>query len=170
MKKILAIIFCLLFFSSCSTAKPLSTSDVAAKYENFVSASVTAETAEDIFQMDAVKNGLSITFSAEEPAELSGLSITETDGEVTVEFEGMAVAFPAEKLPSAAPFLLFCEALETLQAPNAFSVKSQKDGVSVTAKRFSAELDPETAALQTLEFPAEQVRFSLENVVFSVEK
>ena len=170
MKKGLTIFFCLLLFSACSSVKPLSTADVAARYEAFVSASATAETAEDFFQMNVTKNGMSIALFIEEPEELRGLSITETDGEVTAEFEGMTVAFPAEKLPSAAPFLLFCEALETLQAPNAFSVKSQKDGVSVTAKRFSAELDPKTAALQTLEFPAEQVRFSLENVVFSEEK
>ncbi len=148
----------------------MSTADVAARVESFVSASVVVETEEDIFRMNATKNGLSIIFSVEEPEELRGLSITKTDGEVTAEYEEMAVVFPAEKLPSAAPFLLFCEALETLQTPNAFSVKCRRNDVSATAERFSAEFDPETAALQTLEFPAEQVRFSFENVVFSEEK
>lgn len=170
MKRILAVFFCILFFSSCSSVKPMSTADVAARYEAFVSASVTVKTAEDVFRMNVSKNGLSITFSVEEPAELCGLSITKAEDEVTAKFEGMTVAFPVEKLPSAAPFLLFCEALETLQTPNVFSVKSQRNGVSVTAKRFSAELDPETAALQTLDFPAEQARFSFEKVVFSEEK
>lgn len=170
MKKGLTIFFCLLLFSACSSVKPLSTKDVAARYESLVSASVTVETTEDIFRMNVTKNGMSIALFIEEPAELHGLSITKTGDEVTAEFEGMAVAFPAERLPSAAPFLLFCEALEALQTPESFSVKSQKDGVSASAKRFSGKLDPETLALQTLDFPAEQVRFSFENIVFSEEK
>lgn len=166
MKKGLALFFCLLFFSSCSAVKPVSTVDIATRYEGFVSALVTAETVEDVFQINVTKNGMSITFYVEEPEELRGLSITKTEGKATVEFGGMTVAFPAEKLPSAAPFLLLCEALETLQTPKAFSVGSGKGGLSVKTEHFSAALDPETLALQILEFPAEQVRFSFENVVF----
>ncbi len=120
--------------------------------------------------MNATKKGISITFYVEEPEELRGLSITKTEGKAAAEFGGMTVAFPAEKLPSAAPFLLLCEALETLQTPKAFSVRSGKGGLSIETERFSATFDPETLALQMLDFPAEQVRFSFNNVVFSEEK
>ena len=169
MKKALTLLGILLL-SACSAQKPVSTAEIADRFSGDFSAKITVETAEDVFQMEATKTGMSIAFSVTDPPELSGLSTVLEDGRATLSYEGISMDFPTERLPAKAPFLQIGTAFSALQDESAFSVEQRKTGLLVSGDGFSALLEPESLALKELVFPAEKSKMTVGDFVFSGKK
>lgn len=160
MRKIIIFMAVLLIFCGCSKNEKVRADEISKAFKNGFSARVTVLCGEDEIEMTLLKNGTSISFFAEKPAELKGLSIVLFDEHAKVNFEGMELSLQTEKLPEKAPFLLLEKLFKNLENPAEENPSTDENSVLINEKDFFARLSKKDFSAESAIFPEYKTEFS----------
>ena len=166
MRKIIFLFSFLLLFSGCSNSVSVTPQEVAEKYKQDFSASVSAVFGENEAELDITKNSMSIGIFANSPAELSGMGIEIFDEHAKISYNGMEQEIKKDSLPEGTPFLLLEELFEELSDSEDFSLSTENEKIVVKGEGFSAVLSPKDFSLLEAEFPLFETEFSFSNFEF----
>ena len=166
MRKIIFLFSFLLLFSGCSNSVSVTPQEVAEKYKQDFSSSVIAVFGDNRTEMEASKNGMSISVSVNSPAELSGMGIEIFDEHAKIIYEGMEQEIKKDSLPEGTPFLLLEELFEELSDPEEFTLSTESENIVADFGDFSAVLSAEDFSLISAEFPFFETKFTFSNFEF----
>lgn len=167
MKKIIIAAMLILLLCGCSGAAPMSSAEVATKYQGSFSAAARAEFDNIESEIGVEKNPMSISISILSPEELSGMEIEISDEHAKVTYEGMEQELDIDRLPEGTVFLLLDELFEKLSEPDEFTLSTGEEGISVKAEDFSAVLSKEDFSLISADFPFYGAEFFFSEFSFS---
>ena len=166
MRKIIFLFSVLLLLSGCSNSVSVTPQEVAEKYKQDISASVAAVFGENEAELDIVKNGMSISISANSPAELAGMGIEIFDEHAKISYNGMEQEIKKDSLPEGTPFLLLEELFEELSDPEEFVLSTENGKITAEGENFSAVFSPEDLILVEAKFPAFETKFTFSDFEF----
>ena len=166
MRKIILPFVFLFLFSGCSNSVSVTPQEVAEKYKQDFSSSVIAVFGDNRAEMEASKNGMSISISVNSPAELSGMGIEIFDEHAKIIYEGMEQEIKKDSLPEGTPFLLLEELFEELSDPDEFTLSTENENIIAKGEGFSAVLSPEDFSLVSAKFPLFETEFTFSDFVF----
>ena len=166
MRKIILSFVFLFLLSGCSNSVSVTPQEVAERYEQDFSSSVLAVFGDNRAEMEASKNGMSISIFANSPAELSGMGIEIFDEHAKITYNGMEEEIKKDSLPEGTPFLLLEELFEELSDPEEFTLSTENENVIAKGKNFSAVLSPEDFSLISAKFPIFETEFTFSDFVF----
>lgn len=167
MKKLIVLMALVFVLSGCSNSLSASPEEIAKAYENDFSVSVKANFGENESEMSVFKNGMSISFLANSPNELSGMGIEIFDEHAKISYNGMEQEINKDSLPEGAPFLLLEELFEELSNPEDFVLSTENGNLIAKSEDFSAALSAEDFSLISAEFPLFETKFTFSNFEFS---
>ena len=166
MKKIILSMMIVFVLCGCSKSVSVTPQEVAEKYKQDFSSSVIAVFGDNWTEMEASKNGMSISISVNSPAELSGMGIEIFDEHAKIIYEGMEQEIRKDSLPEGTPFLLLEELFEELSEPEDFSLSTENENLAADFGDFSAVLSSEDLSLISAEFPFYETKFTFSNFEF----
>ena len=166
MRKIILSFVFLFLFSGCSNSVSATPQEVAKRYEQDFSSSVLAIFGDNRAEMEVLKNGMSISISANSPAELSGMGIEIFDEHAKITYNGMEEEIKKDSLPEGTPFLLLEELFEELSDPEEFTLSTENEKLISAGENFSAVLSPEDFSLISAKFPLFETEFTFSDFVF----
>lgn len=166
MRKIILSFVFLFLLSGCSNSVSVTPQEVAKRYEQDFSSSVIAVFGDNRTEMEASKNGMSISVSVNSPTELSGMGIEIFDEHAKIIYEGMEQEIKKDSLPEGTPFLLLEELFDELSDPDEFTLSTENESIIAKGEGFSAVLSPEDFSLVGAKFPLFETEFTFSNFVF----
>ncbi|MBQ8789519.1 MAG: hypothetical protein IJZ58_08430 [Oscillospiraceae bacterium] len=166
MKKIILSMMIVFVFCGCSKSVSVTPQEVAEKYKQDFSSSVIAVFGDNRAEMEASKNGMSISVSVNSPAELSGMGIEIFDEHAKIIYEGMEQEIKKDSLPEGTPFLLLEELFDELSEPDEFTLSTENENIIAKGEGFSAVLSPENFSLVSAKFPLFETEFTFSDFVF----
>ena len=166
MKKIIFSMMIVFVFCGCSKSVSVTPQEVAEKYKQDFSSSVIAVFGDNRAEMEASKNGMSISVSVNSPAELSGMGIEIFDEHAKIIYEGMEQEIKKDSLPEGTPFLLLEELFDELSEPDEFTLSTENENIIAKGEGFSAVLSPENFSLVSAKFPLFETEFTFSDFVF----
>ena len=153
-------------FCGCSKSVSVTPQEVAEKYKQDFFSSVIAVFGDNRTEMEASKNGMSISVSVNSPAELSGMGIEISDEHAKIGYKGMEQEIEKNSLPEGTPFLLLEELFEELSDPEEFTLSTESENIVADFGDFSAVLSAEDFSLISAEFPFFETKFTFSNFEF----
>ncbi|MBQ5329426.1 MAG: membrane lipoprotein lipid attachment site-containing protein [Oscillospiraceae bacterium] len=166
MKKIILLLVIIFVLCGCSKSVSVTPQEVAEKYKQNFSSSVIAVFGDNRAEMEASKNGMSISVSVNFPAELSGMGIEIFDEHAKIIYEGMEQEIKKDSLPEGTPFLLLEELFDELSDPDEFTLSTENENIIAKGEGFSAVLSPEDFSLVSAKFPLFETEFTFSDFVF----
>ena len=166
MRKIILSFVFLFLFSGCSISVSVTPQEVAKRYEQDFSSSVIAVFGDNRAEMEASKNGMSISISVNSPAELSGMGIEIFDEHAKITYNGMEEEIKKDSLPEGTPFLLLEELFDELSEPDEFTLSTENENIIAKGEGFSAVLSPQNFSLVSAKFPLFDTEFTFSDFVF----
>ena len=166
MKKIILAAVLILSLCGCSKAVSAVPADVAETYKKDFSGKVLAVFGENEAEMSITKNGMSISFIANSPAELEGMGIEISDEHAKVSYQGMEQEIRKDSLPEGTPFLLLEELFDELSEPDEFNLSTEEGNIVAENSDFRAVLSAEDFSPISAEFPEYNTKFTFSEWVF----